>query len=1267
MTASLPTNKPQLSFTDQLRGFQQRLLQIDARNPSVFCGKIHKSKNFDLCTLDPAIAQTAYLQATSGKGSQRLISESKIDPETQVQRAHLKKVAKAAAAREEETGLRELRLGTFWLQGYLDKTTYVRAPLCLSGVDLVRAKGSKPGWTLKISQDDELIFNNSLLATLRRAIRWSPGDELWSQLQQSFHELTQLESTSIDTMLSHVAEHLRNAELPLLEVDSTNRALAPQTKKDALDSANSSEPGLSLVGYALIGIFPQSSTALYQDFEELITRAEGGEIDQGIVDNLLETPGDDPSTLENSGGMRSVEVDDIPAGEVNMALPCDPSQFAVLREAQTAECTVVRGPPGTGKSQVIANLIVDALSRNERVLVCCQKRAALDVVRSRLESTGLSQWSFVVHDASADRSTLYTQLNQALERSKRPPGPSLESRIQTLSLEIDGHVSGIRNIIEPLRTIHHGRPLGRWYRKAPLGVRMPSALPDALVQLDWDEAERTLERLANCRDDALRYLNGDSILHLRRDLSQVGQVQLRGLLACLDALSSNAPTPTTALVLHRNDLSDIQQTLARFRQLAQRWYKLFIPDWWRSKGRLHRFQENKNLQGIEPIERCISLSKQLRENLDLLSVHFDLPADEQIESWITQPELRTKLEHTRELLHKDFDKILAFEKRHAQLDAALHPLLIQSEHELHASLGSEPGDTAHWRDALEKNLLLHWIDEAERHYPSLRGEPFSEYAQHRAALTRALDVRAELVAQSVVQRVHHSTTLRSLSPEKQGTRTKPETEWNKLAHQLGKKRALWPIRKMLETFSWPLRALAPCWLLSPEVAAEVLPLERGLFDLVIFDEASQLRLERALPVVYRAKRVVVAGDEQQMPPSNFFEHAQEDDEDAQEQDDARTAESLLEQSKKIYGFRYLQWHYRSQHGELIDFSNQAFYDGALHITPGPTRSEAARPFVWHELQGLWEKQTNAVEAQQCAKLIVQLGIAHQNRPRSIGVITVNAKQKEAIDDAIDRLERQDPQAALVIQALKHPSSGQVDDRLFVKNIENVQGDERDIIVFCSSYARPAQDQTMRRNFGAIGRSGGENRLNVAFTRSREQMHVMCSFDPDEVPVQTSKNRGPKIFMAYLKYARAVARGQDSEAQNVLNDLAQATYRSESAHRTKSLEFDSDFEEQVYDALVRRGLKVDTQVGAGGYRIDLAVVDPRDPTKYCLAIECDGASYHSGASVRERDVARQALLEARGWVFERIWSRDWWRNSPGVIDKVVARVEEIVGSKLQEAG
>jgi very-short-patch-repair endonuclease len=243
--------------------------------------------------------------------------------------------------------------------------------------------------------------------------------------------------------------------------------------------------------------------------------------------------------------------------------------------------------------------------------------------------------------------------------------------------------------------------------------------------------------------------------------------------------------------------------------------------------------------------------------------------------------------------------------------------------------------------------------------------------------------------------------------------------------------------------------------------------------------------------------------------------------------------------------------------------------------------------------------------------------------------------------------------------LRYPKSGSRDDAFIVKNIENIQGDERDIIIFSTAFARPPERRPMRRNFGAIGKPGGENRLNVAFTRARCQMHILCSFDPGELMVDEAKNRGPRVLKAYLQYAKAVSEVQGHQVEALLKDLAKEANRTNPTPIAVGPQFESDFEKQVYEALRHRGLQVDTRVGVGSYRIDLAVVDPRDPARYCLAVECDGATYHSGRSVRERDVARQQLLERRGWAFERIWSRDWWRDPQREVERIAARVDALL--------
>lgn len=1247
-------------LSQQLRVLQQRLLQLDARNPSVFTGKIVSRRNFDLVSLDASIAEKAVAHVVAGGGRQRLLDEKGLEPEVVKRREHLRHVAKAAADHEEEKGLEDLRVGVAWLEGRLDDTTYVRAPLVLYPATLVRPKGERAGWTLELSKDSELQVNHALVALLHKHLRWSPDEEKVTQLTEGVEALARDKRHTMADFLRTVGAWLRESEFVLEDIDDAPQRLEPITKAEALAKGPA---GLALRGYAVVGMFPQGSTALYEDYETLMQRAQDGEIDQGIIDNLLETPGDAPG---EPGETRPDSIDDVPAARVAVALPCDPSQYAVLCEAQVAECTVVRGPPGTGKSQVIANMIVDALAQGERVLMVCQKRAALDVVQARLPPS-LRPWSYVVHDASADRKDVYAQLRAAVQRSKEPPAASLTSARRSIAARIDRHIAAIREIVEPLRCDHRGRPVGEWYRRAPVGRRAPVRLPSPLVESSLDDVQRLLQRLERCRTDALRFSGEGAPLRGRTNWAGLGGLEQRALLDALDGIRGALATPRGELVVVSGTvLEGLRRALATYRALVDRWWKVLSGRWWKARLDVRRGTAIVGTEALERWDERLERAAQLRNGLDGLAPFFQPEWLAQLEHGVKAgDDLLARVAELHAIVRDEFDRVVQLEQSFATIDPWARDLTCADDAPLFAAADMSP-QRASWAQAVEANLVLHWIDDAERRFPRLRGEPFSEYRRLRDELVGMFAEQAELTVAAVAREVHVEATRRDLSPELAGSRSRPETMWNKLEHELGKQRSVWPLRKVLRVFAWQMRQIARCWLLSPEVAAEILPLERSMFDRVIFDEASQLPLERALPVLYRCRRVVIAGDEQQMPPSRFFmasDDEDEFDEEGESIDDARTAESLLEQAKKIYGFRYLGWHYRSEHGALIDFSNQAFYDGTLHITPPPWRASSAAPIRFHRVDGVWHQQTNAAEAERCVQLIGEIARAHAEKPVSIGVIAINQKQQHAIDEALRRAEARDPEFATLVHALRHPASGARDDALVVKNIENVQGDERDVIIFSTAFARPPDDRTMRRNFGAISQAGGENRLNVAFTRARKQMHVLCSFDPDDMPVEGLKHRGPRILKAYLRYAKATSEDQRELAESLLSDLAQTMNRPHGGTPGVVLQFDSPFEEQVHRALVERGFEVDTQVGVGGYRLDLAVVNPVEPTRYCLAIECDGAMYHSGRSVRERDIARQALLEQRGWTFERIWSRDWWRNPQAEIDRIVTRIESLTAQRV----
>jgi very-short-patch-repair endonuclease len=266
----------------------------------------------------------------------------------------------------------------------------------------------------------------------------------------------------------------------------------------------------------------------------------------------------------------------------------------------------------------------------------------------------------------------------------------------------------------------------------------------------------------------------------------------------------------------------------------------------------------------------------------------------------------------------------------------------------------------------------------------------------------------------------------------------------------------------------------------------------------------------------------------------------------------------------------------------------------------------------------------------------------------------------AILDEIDRRRKQDPEFDELYGEAENPESNLLDDRPFVKNIENVQGDERDIVIFSVGYARDP-DGNLHIRFGSLNQEGGENRLNVAVTRARKEIVVVCSIDPDELRTDAAKNSGPKRLKDYLRYAKAISENNRQSAGVILASLNNGFRRENSA---SGFLFESPFEEMVHDHLTQLGYTVDTQVGYSGYKIDLAVVHPDEPFRYIIAIECDGATFHSAKSTRERDVMRQEFLESRGWVVERIWSRNWWRNPRGEIERIRDRIEGLRG---QSAG
>ena len=443
-----------------------------------------------------------------------------------------------------------------------------------------------------------------------------------------------------------------------------------------------------------------------------------------------------------------------------------------------------------------------------------------------------------------------------------------------------------------------------------------------------------------------------------------------------------------------------------------------------------------------------------------------------------------------------------------------------------------------------------------------------------------------------------------------------------------------PVRRLFQQAPHVLTALRPCWVMSPLLVAELIPADVGLFDVVIFDEASQIPPAEAIGVLGRAAQVVVAGDDRQLPPTSFFasQNVSDEEDDNDDLDLALTAniESILDVVKATpIREELLQWHYRSRDARLIAFSNSTIYEDALTAFPGINRDSpiinhlvAARPLPGRR------HTSHPDEVSKVVDLILEH--ASEYPEESLGVIAFGSDHAENIDNALrNRLrERGDSEFDRFF-------AEDAQERFFVKNIERVQGDERDVIILSVGYHKAA-DGTLPYRFGPLNQQGGERRLNVAITRARSRLHLVSSFSHHDMEPGRSTARGVELLRQYLEFA-----------------ASDGVHLADEQNKTPLNAFEID----VLNRLRDKGIPVIPQYGVAGYRIDFACQHPDYPGLMVLAIEADGASYHSGYTARERDRLRQENLEDKGWRFHRIWSTAWFRNRDAEVEKAFSAWQE----------
>jgi very-short-patch-repair endonuclease len=981
--------------------------------------------------------------------------------------------------------------------------------------------------------------------------------------------------------------------------------------------------------------------------------------------------------------------DQVPLSDEFLVLDADSSQNYAINAVLGGESLIVRGPPGTGKSQTIANLIASLLARNKRVLFVAEKRAAIDAVLKRLRQQKLGDLLLDLHGGVSSRRAFSQSVGAALNASRAAPKVDhapLHRKVEKRRDELNDHVAALHEIREP------------WGLSVyELRSELQGVGPDRQTNARF--RGRDLERL----DDAARRQAEEDLGEYARlgglTLGTSGSPWARANVVSGDEaqeafeLVDGLRRHTLPTTLEGLDSAATEARVAPPRTL-EGWAKLL--DLWKGIREMLEFFEqgvyeqdlDRVLEALRPAES--GAFKRLAASVGSADYRA---ARRGAREWVLGGKasagelcrrLRKALDERRQWqqsggvgLPTATPNLDALVEAHAELLAQVERLgkLVERTDIETLDVDQLRGEVDHL--AQDRGNLV-TLPELHRLATALQagglGELLAELAGRGASEETAVGTFRFAWLQSILDQLAMSDRLvEGFRPDKhekvvddfiRGDRehihsaadrirracaeaaTRARDEFKDQAqivqHQANLKRRHMPVRDLVHSTSDVLLALKPCWATSPLVVSQLLP-PKTYFDVVIFDEASQITPADAIPSILRGAQLVVAGDEKQLPPTAFFVSETPEDED-DEADELSTPvpltagtkgfESILDALGSLLRFRMLRWHYRSRDERLIAFSNAHLYDHQLITFPGPGGEDVLRHVVvGHDPAA--ETNSPTPEVDTAVDLIIEH--ARQRPHESLGVIAMGIKHSNRIEECLRQRLHEEPNLE---EELGPFFAEDVEERFFVKNLERVQGDERDAIILSVGYGKNARGDPPYR-FGPLLTEGGERRLNVAVTRAKNRMTLVSSFGVREMDPERSPAEGVKLLRQYLQYV-------ESGGEN-LGDVV----REKPAL--------NPFEVDVRDTLSRHGLKLSAQYGSSGYWIDYAVQHPTQPGRYVLALECDGATYHSSESARDRDRLRQEQLERIGWRFHRVWSSEWFYDKERCVEKVLQAYEDAVAA------
>jgi superfamily I DNA and/or RNA helicase len=1165
---------------------------------------------------------------------------------------------------EKETGKYELYLCYPFVEGRFNDTTFVRAPLFMFPVKLEKVSNR---WQITNITQQEILINKVFLFAYSKY-----NESKITELETEFSSLEQFSDDVISGLLKYLEQYKINIE------DTKKRDI-----EKFVDYTNGNLPDIEagkliLKNYMVLGQFPLSNS-IYTDYQYL----EQEELFNEVLETLLINKEDEneikkPITTEKEKQLSEKEV--------YFLSSLDNSQEKAVLNANEKSNLVIYGPPGTGKSQTITNIICDSLSKGKRVLMVSQKRAALDVIYNRLSD--INSKVALVHDANKDKRNFYKKVCDCISLEAMDFDNSLNLTIDDNATIIDEKIKSLSNLA---KTLHEERGYG-------ISLHDMYASSQAITTTDDIRYESYREFRKNNAFKNYKYQELKEAMNHLDTNSMIIDTYISYKDMCID----NPMINTFARKLDFIEAKEIQEIIDKIYNKINLNIEKIEMDKFEKVGQLYIENNYKVTR-----QQVIDYSNEINENQNSYLIKDD-PNNKwwNPSNWVKYKS--KKIEHENKLLQYE-DSKKSFEKLFVEYGITINETIACFE-ELKEILKEDEYISLCNKFLLEFDIreqldnMKDATSQLEVFY-GLKNKVDSLSNVEILMLDYSIDnskdredvnnILTNIIPFTTLMHINdiektseynefylyfsmYQDTIKEINKlmEEKNSLTSEliKSKWNdrlqvfidtplfkEFKRQAEKKRKTWPIRKYVIEFSELLLTVFPCWLLSPETVSDILPLKEGMFDMVIFDEASQMYIENAIPTVYRGKQVVVTGDDKQLKPRSTFMSRYDDFEEEITTIETAAAfeeESLLDLAKINYSSVHLNYHYRSRYEELINFSNYAFYGGNLNISPNIvniTSDKTPSPIERIKVEGKWVDRKNSAEANKVVDLVDKILKTRKNH-ETIGIITFNVTQKDLIRDLLDARGNYDKEFKKLYQEEINRKKGNEDVSIFVKNIENVQGDERDIIIFSIGYA-PNEFGKVSVNFGALSQDGGENRLNVAISRAKEKVYVITSIEPEELKVEGTKNLGAKLFKKYLQYAREVSSKENVQAQNILKQL------NVTDSKDNDLEDIDELTEQLFVALKERGYYVEKNVGVSGYKIDLAIFD-KESSRYLLGIECDGKSYYNQPSTRERDIHRKRFLQSRDWNLMRIWSIDWWKDSELVINNITNRVD-IIKNELVE--